>query len=278
MRSVLFAGLTLMMNGPLPALAGPFIFAGTDADDHGSATATANQDGWFFMQRAIENLGASVAADGKVNRVVVALGSNPGTRAGNAAASAFQFSALAATWSFVNVNGAAALSAFFDGTSATNVGNTGLIMLDSGANVTGGLDPSELAVLTSRANDLNSFLGAGGGLFSQANGYGFLSALVPSLMVNEFEAQNIALTATGQAAFPGLTNGDLGAGPYHENFVSVGTIPVLGTGIGANVGKAIIIGSATGTITDPVSVPEPWSLTLLFSGLVASALVRQRTS
>ena len=278
MRRLLLAGLTLMVADVMPAHAGPFIFAGTDADDHGSATATANQNGWLFMQRAIENLGASVVAGANGNRVVVALGSNPGTRAGNAAASAFRFSALAATWTFVNVNGTAALNAFFDGTMATNVGNVGLIMLDSGANVTGGLDTAEQAVLANRANDLNSFLGAGGGLFSQANGYGFLSALVPNLALNEFEAQNIALTAAGQAAFPGLTNSDLSAGPYHGNFENTGGIPVLGTGVGANAGRAVVIGSATGTITNPMPVPEPLSLVILLSGLAASAVGRQRAS
>ncbi len=29
--------------------AGPFILAGTDADDHGSFNGTTNVDGWLFM-------------------------------------------------------------------------------------------------------------------------------------------------------------------------------------------------------------------------------------
>lgn len=50
---------TLIATGALfvsVAQAGPFILAGTDADDHGFANASGNQDGWFFMQRALENL------------------------------------------------------------------------------------------------------------------------------------------------------------------------------------------------------------------------------
>ena len=42
------------------AFAGPFILAGTDADDHGFVAAGANQDGWLFMQRALEKRPVSI--------------------------------------------------------------------------------------------------------------------------------------------------------------------------------------------------------------------------
>ena len=63
-----------------PSYAGPFILAGTDADadDHGSATASANVDGWLFMQKVLENLAPAVTNG---NKTVVSLGSNPGSTA-----------------------------------------------------------------------------------------------------------------------------------------------------------------------------------------------------
>lgn len=72
------------------AHAGPFILAGTDADDHGGANATENLTGWLFMQRALENLASSSAlTNGHLN--VVNLGSSSTGEAGRAAASAFGF-------------------------------------------------------------------------------------------------------------------------------------------------------------------------------------------
>ena len=53
---------------------------------------------------------------------------------------------------------------------------------------------SELAALTANATAINSFLGAGGALFSQANGYGFLSTLVPGLLAEDEFQTGIALT------------------------------------------------------------------------------------
>ena len=83
--------ISALAFGAGPASAGPFIFAGTDADDHGSASGTANLNGWLFMQRAIENLAPGVTNG---NKVVVSLGSDPSTQAGNAAASDFALSAF----------------------------------------------------------------------------------------------------------------------------------------------------------------------------------------
>jgi PEP-CTERM motif len=257
------------------AHAGPFILAGTDADDHGSFLAGANQDGWLFMQRSIENLAASSALTNSA-KVVVALGSDPGSSANTAALSAFTQSSLASSgWTFINVNGAANITAFLNNPTAS------IVMLDSGANITGGLDAAERAALTSGASLINNFVGNGGGLFSQANGYGWLSALVPGLTTTDYSDTGLALTAAGNAAFPGLNNGDLSAGPYHNYFNNVGSIPVLATGIGTASAFAVIIGAAGGSVTDPnqnptPAIPEPSTYALMFGGLAAVAAFARR--
>jgi hypothetical protein len=259
------------------AHAGPYILAGTDADDHGQATATTNQEGWLFMQRALENLASSTGLT-TTNRVVVSLGSSAGD-ALNAAQSAFSKSNLpGAGWTFQSVSDLTVAGAL---TSA--LGTAGIIMLDSGGNVSGGLTNAEETVLTNNAAAINSFVGGGGGLFSQAGDYGWLSALVPGLTVIQNSGDDLALTPAGSAAFPGLTNADLSAGPWHNSFGNIGAIPVLATGIGTFANSAVIIGSGAGSITNPenpppvTAIPEPETYALMLAGLGAiGAYARRR--
>lgn len=251
--------------------AGPFILAGTDADDHGSASGGVNLDGWLFMQKVLENLAPAVTNG---NTTVVALGSNPGSEAGNAASAAFNNSALPGLgWSFQIVNDAANITTFLSGGAA----GAGIIMLDSGGNVSGGLSSAERDAISADAVALNDFVGAGGGLFSQANGFGFLGALGLGVTVASESTTGIELTAAGQSAFPGLTNSDLSAGPYHSVFDNVGAIPVLG--LSSATDNIVIIGSNTGSIIDPGTpgtVPEPMTAALLGAGLLGLGWARRR--
>jgi PEP-CTERM motif len=259
------------------AQAGPFILAGTDADDHGSFSSGVNQEGWFFMQRAIENIGVGVTNG---NQTVVVLGStnsSSGTDAYDAATSAFVHSSLAAAgWSIAYIDGADSITAFLQGGAA----GAGIIMLDSGSNVTGGVTTSELTALTNNATFLNTYLAAGGGLFSQANGYDWLSPLLPSVTVNDFQTTGLTLTAAGTAAFPGLADSDLSAGPYHQNFTNIGTLPVLATGIGGNTSLNVIMGAGSGSITDPgpSPIPEPSTYALMLVGLAGVGWATRRRS
>lgn len=256
------------------AVAGPFILAGTDADDHGGVSAGTNQTGWLFMQRALENLVTAPSLT-TTNMVVANLGSS-GSSAQAAATSAFGLSTLPGLgWSFQNVDGTTDLNAFFDGSGTTNINNVGIIMMDSAGNVGGGTSGAELGIFTANAAAIDAFLGAGGGLFSQSNGYGWVSALLPGLTAPGESSTGISLTAAGSAAFPGLTNGDLSSGPYHNRFENFGSIPVLGTSNATS--NAIIIGAAGGSVTQPMPTPTPVPATMLLlgAGLVSLGLVRR---
>lgn len=264
----LIATVAFALSGS--AFAGPFILAGTDADDHGFTDGTVNHDGWFFMQRAIENIAPGVTNG---NKTVVSLGSSGSAL--TAAQSAFEKSSLASSgWTFLNIDGAAAIDAFLAGGAA----GAGILMLDSGEfNVFGGLDSSEEAALAARASAIDNFLGMGGGLFSQANSYGWLNAIIPSIVTVDESNTGIDLTAAGSSAFPGLSNSDLSSGPYHLAFQNYGAVPVLG--VGSFTGSAIIIGANGGSISDPGGngdVPEPASMALVIGGLGLLGAARRK--
>lgn len=262
------------------AIAGPFILDLTDADDHGSNTTTANSDGWLYMQRVLENLAPGVTNS---QTTVVNLGSTPSfSGAYEAASSSFSFSSLSGGWSWVNVDGAANITAFFDGSGAQNINNTGIIQIDSGSNVGGGITGGELDVINTNATALDNFLGNGGALHSMAQQttgqYDWLSTLVPGLTFDTSGGSGLFLTADGQSAFPGLTDSDLSAGPFHGSWT--GGLGGLTTLFEDANGRPVGIGSAGGSITDPnppsVGVPEPSSLVLFGIGAIAIGFVLRR--
>lgn len=266
---VLLAAVILTCGVQSTASAGPFLFAGTDSDDHGLASGGMNQDGWLFMQKAIENLAPGVTLPSKV---VTILGSTSSAAA--AATSAFNLSTLPGLGWVLETVAVANFATFFMG----EVNNSGILMMDSGStNIAGGVDGSAFVPY---ANAINNFLGLGGGLLSQGNGYDWVNALVPGLTVVDVGGGGVGtpvtLTAAGQAAFPGLTNQDLSTGPWHNYFLNFAPIPLLATAPDGNATRAIIIGSSGGTVTNPDPLPEPTTLLLVGLG-VTMAAVRMRT-
>jgi hypothetical protein len=278
------------------AYAGPIIIAGTDADDHGSVSGTTNNNGWFFMQKAFESMAPNVT---NTNKTVVCIGCN-GSTASAALASSVNNSALSgAGWTVVSLTSTADITNFFNGTGATNLANAGIIYMPTvNSNVGGGITDTQLAIVNGQGAALDSFIAAGGGLFTQeqANssiGYGWLSSLLPGLQIHgdndgsSFTSNQLNLTAAGSAAFPGLTDAILSnATPWHGFFFGpLGALTVLVTGpadgnvdqirTAGEVGWVVLGGNITGggIIT---GAPEPATIALLGAGLGGLALARRR--
>jgi hypothetical protein len=213
------------------------------------------------MQRALENLAPGVTNG---NKTVFILGSSAGG-ALEAATSAFTLSTLpAAGWTLTSVDGVANLNTFF----STGIAGAGIIMMDSAGNVGGGTTGAELGVFTANATTIDNFLGSGGSLFSQSNGYGWVTALLPTLgALPPGGSDSLSLTPLGTAAFPGLTNSDLSSGPYHNTFTNTGTLPILVV----NTANAPVVLGGQGNVTNPFVAPVPEPGTAL--GGVAAGLV-----
>ncbi|MBN9124468.1 MAG: hypothetical protein BGO99_09285 [Nitrosospira sp. 56-18] len=290
---------TLFLSAASIASAGPIIIAGTDADDHGSASSTTNFTGWLFMQKAFENLAPAVT-NGQHTVACIGCNSSSALSAFNSATSK---SSLDGSWGFVALSTLSDITNFFNGTGTTNASNTGIIYMPTvSSNVSGGITDAQLGIVNANSGILNNFVVSGGGLFTQeqANssiGYGWLSALLPGLVVQgdnggpSFNSGSLTITAAGNAAFPGLTNSDVSnATPWHAWFSGdFGGLSTLVTGpifgqTGGTFPGAVVIGGGAGTVFQcgepgqpPCgTVPEPGTIPLLVLGLLGLAHTLRR--
>ncbi len=281
--------------------AGPAIINGTDSNDHGSASGSTNLDGWLYIQKALENLAGTVT--GSATKVLVNLGADSSTQAGNAIASAFGKSTLPGLgWVQTNVNGDVAIGAWLD---AIATSNTGILYIPTAGLTLGDLTAAELAAINTRAAAINSFVSGagdptlGGALFSEgeitlgaSSGYGWLSTLIPGIVITQHGAGGVgsalSLTGDGTAAFPGLTNADLSTGPWHTDFSgSLGGLKILATAPDASgATRNVILGGGAGTVIGcggenqrpcpPSTVPEPASMLLFGLGGLGATIARRR--
>lgn len=273
-RLVFATGGVLLLT--LPAHGGPIILGGDDLTDHGSVSGGVNLQGWLYIQKAIDNIlnpASNITRPGNNGRIA-ALGSLSSSATCCDAGAAIG-SAAAVLGKLVDYyDGATAINQFFTdlGSGAANPA----MLWIAGTGASNDLDASEGAALTAQATAIANFVNSGGGLMAHGSGvnaYGWLSAVVPGLTnVSGCNEVGAALTPAGQAAFPGLSNADITAGPCHSNFQgSLGSLQVLALdGNGLN----FIIGGGTGSILGGVAVPtlSGWMLALLAVGICGTAV------
>lgn len=273
----------------LPASAGPIILGGDDLTEHGSATSigVGNIEGWLYIQRAITNIlspGSNITRSGHIPGRIAALGSAPSGTLSDDAGAAIGSAAAAAGFTVDYYDGAAAINAFFAGLANNTVPNPAMLWI-AGTGSTNDLDSTEGAALTANAAAISAFVGSGGGLMAHGSGvnaYGWLSALLPGLTENNgaCDAQpGAVLTPVGVAAFPGLTNSDINAGPCHSSFSgTLGGLQVLAND--AN-GLHFILGGGAGTNfvaadIGPIPTLSEWGMIILSSLLALGTIITLR--
>ena len=272
------------------AWAGPVILGGDDLTDHGFRDGLGqNQDGWLYIEKALDNLDSGVTRPGPFTVDIAALGSAgnvacppacSGGNAGDAVQSAASNNGLTVQF----FDGAAAISGFFT-SLGTGAVNPRIIWL-AGTDASNDLDTAEGAALTANANAIASFVASGGGLMSHGcddvdecvDAYGWLTQLLPGASaVTGCDSDGAMLTPAGMAAFPGLSNSEIDSnvGPCHNHFEgNLGSLQIL-----ANDADALpfIIGGGSGTVIQQrTGAPAVGWLALLLTsvGLLAGGAYR----
>jgi len=246
---------------PGQALAGPVILGGDDLHDHGSVNLLGQpQDGWLYMEKAIANLSSNVTRANDNSIAAIGSSAAPASASSNAGAAI----GVAGSRNGMPVNyhdGPDAINAFF-AQLASGAARPKIVWLaGTGAtnsyDASGGCSGSENEAVTANATQIDRFVSQGGGLMSHGTCYEFLSALLPGLTtVNSGQSGDLVITPAGQAAFPGLTNDDVNAGPWHNHFDgNFGRLQVLveSTSVRNRAGgnAAVVLGGSAVTITPP---------------------------
>lgn len=261
--AALTAGALLTAPAAHAAVGGPVIIGGDDLTDHGCNDGEGtNQEGWLYLQRALENIDPSVtkANDGSI----AALGSEDvaGEIICDDAGSAIYHAAAAAGLTVNYYEGAPAITQFFTDLAGGTV--TPAIIWISGDGASNDLNFDEATALTANAQGISDFVSAGGGLMSHGSEYGWLFALLPGASaIDDGSSDDLYFTADGLAELPALSQSDINAGPWHNYFEGdLGGLKVLvrsgdlddTTGADA----AVIIGGAQVTFEEqPEDEPDP---------------------
>jgi hypothetical protein len=239
------------------ALGGPVIVGGDDLNDHGSYSGGQVLNGWLYIRKALESLDSQVtrANDG----TVAVLGSTDSTATGGNNGGAYHYAAPLAGLTPVFVDGAAAIGSYLAGIAAGT--NNPAILAFAGTGAANGLSAPEGAALTGNAVAIANFVNEGGGLLAHGSGtvaFGWLNTLLPGINFPALcNSGTLSLTAAGQAAFPGLTNTHIRAGPCHNHFTgNFGGLAVLAEDSGGPGGskRAVILGGAAAQLPGSISL------------------------
>lgn len=262
-RKPRFALLLVLLSlfWAFPASAGPVILGGDDLTSHGSVVAGVNQQGWLYIQQAVNNIlnpTTNITRPGNNGRIA-ALGSAASSATSGNAGAAIGSAAAVLGRSVDYYDGAAAINQFFADLASGAVNPAMLWLAGDGA--ANDLDSTEGAALTANASAIATFVNSGGGLMAHGSGvtaYGWLPVLIPGLTdAGGCTIAGATLTPAGQAAFPGLTASDISGGPCHSTFQgNLGPLQVLALD-GASPGRNFIIGGGVGTTFLPPAPAGP---------------------
>lgn len=279
LRACIVASLLLLFA--VPGFAGPVVIGGDDLNDHGSWDGSANLLGWLYIQNALASLVSQVTLPSNDGTIVV-LGSDPSsipsiTDDDGCTAAHFPAQALTPARTVTCIEGDAAINTYLAGVAGGT--NRPAVIVYPGDGVGNGLDPAEEDAWTANATAIANYVAAGGGLLAHEGAYGWLTALLPGIVIDPDVCEadpGATLTTAGQTAFPTVTETDINAGPCHLSFGGdFGGLQVLANDAG---GLPFILGGGRGTTFDstPMVVPtlNPWALLLLVVGLAGFALSR----
>lgn len=261
------AATWLLTTAAASALGGPVIIGGDDLTDHGCIDVAGDPiQGWLYLERALENVSPNVtrANDGSV----AALGSDPGDAddCGNAG-SAIGVAAAEAGLSVTYYEGPDAIDEFFTAL-ADGMASPRIIWI-AGTGASNDLDSDERDALAANATAIGDFVNAGGGLVSHGSAYEWLFGLLPGLAsVDNGSSDDLYLTPEGAAAFPGVTESDVNAGPWHNFFEGdFGGLQVLvrsgdiddsqGSDAAVILGGAAVVLPGTITLDPPHAINAP---------------------
>ena len=287
---VLFA----VLGGVKMASAGPIIIDGTDANEHGEVISGTNVEGWKYMQEVLEHLSQEVYTGtartvvdlGTTSTSCPAVGHN----ARDAINSAFELSSLPGNgWTLIHVDTAVSITRWLRNLSPVN---TGILYIPTYNNLCGDMWHDEMDAINANPAAIANFVNGpgvpnqGGALFAMSErdstpvtvtmssaresanaapsavqatqAYLWLESIIPGLSATGFSAEHdtpISLTVDGFAAFPGLTDADLSAGPWHNWFEgNMGSLKVLATAQDEmGITRTVILGGGKDTQLGPGS-------------------------
>jgi LPXTG-motif cell wall-anchored protein len=229
------------------------------------------------MQRALENIKPNVRRANDNN--VAALGS---ADTGSGAGAAIKSAATAAGLGVTYYNGGANITAFFSSLRA-GLTNPAIIWI-SGDDASNDLsdDPTEGAALQANATTIADFVNSGGGLLSHGTDYRWLSGLLPGASTVNSGGGALQLTPEGVAAFPGITQSDINAGPWHNHFEGdLGGLNVLARSStvrdAAGNNAAVIIGGSSVRLPGSIALEPSTAENAVGTAHTVTATVRNNT-
>jgi hypothetical protein len=267
--------------GPAAAAGGPVILGGDDLTDHGSRSTSTNtnRDGWLYLEKALENIAPAVSRPGN-DGSIAALGSADSTSTSANAGAAIHFAAqdAGAGIPVTYYDGAAAINQFFNLLRA-GTAKPAIIWIAGNESIND-LDGAEASALAGNATTLGDFVNSGGGLISHGVEYAWLSGLFPgATVVLSGSSGDLVLTSQGQAAFPGLTNADVNAGPWHSHFEgNLGGLASLVLSTNVNDGNGadarVIVGGVGVVLPGSITLDPPTAVNLIGTNHTVTATVR----